>query len=105
MHSLKNEQLVLQLSKPRHTRALAPKALLIAVSLITITLCLLFTHSPLAKWISHLSMAPYTAWTTLLTGVLTATSSARVTDLSGFQWTLSNPGLDVSVPGKVPSVV
>jgi hypothetical protein len=105
MHLTKNERLVQQLYKPRQTRALLPKALLIAVSLITITLCLLFTHSPLARWISHLSMAPYTAWTTLLTGVFAATSSARVIDLSSSQWTLSNPALDVSVPAKVPSVV
>ena len=105
MLSMKDEQLVRQLYKPRQTRAQVPKTWLIGVSLITITLCFLFIPLPFAKWTSHLAMAPYAAWMTCWSGLLAATSSARVIDIGGSQWTLSSPELDVSVPGRVPSVV
>jgi beta-mannosidase len=42
-----------------------------------------------------------TAWLAALALPLAAASS--ILDLSSQNWTLSNPGLNISVPGSVPS--
>jgi hypothetical protein len=101
----KDEPLEPQLYRPIRTRL--AKAALIWLSLISI--CLLLVQSPLLKCLSHPTMAPYAVWTALWTalwtGLAPAVSGAEVFDLGGFEWTLSNPELKVSVPGKVPSVV
>jgi len=54
---------------------------------------------------SSLSQKSTMALRKLFTGLLAAlaVTAQKVIDLSGNEWTLSNPSLNISVPGSVPS--
>jgi hypothetical protein len=82
------------------------RQLVIAFSLITIIFLSLRFNSNLSCTFIH-EMSWLKSWLSVIFAAVIATGSAKstVVDLSAFQWTLSNPSLNISVPAKIPSQV